>query len=70
MQNGALAPAPKIHALPIELLKQDPTAHTYAALVNPETGVAVGGLNTGQESGTTFTLLQPAAATGKWLTPE
>ena len=56
MQGGALAPAPRIHALPIELLKQDPTAHTYTALVNPETGVAVGGFTGGQEPGTTFAL--------------
>eukprot|EP01043_Picozoa_sp_COSAG02_P058919 COSAG02_NODE_7415_length_3025_cov_8.518797_3_plen_66_part_00 len=62
VQSGALAPAPRIYALPIELLKQDPSAHTYAALVNPETGVAIGGLPSGQQSGTTFALQEPAAA--------
>ena len=71
MQNGALAPAPRIHALPIELLKQDPTAHAYAALVNPETGVAVGGPTTGQDSGTPFTQQQTSSSEkDKWLTPE
>lgn len=65
MQSGALAPAPRIHALPIELLKQDPTAHTYTALVNPETGVAIGGLPSGQQSGTTFVLQQQLGC--KWI---
>ena len=43
-----LAPAPRIHALPAEILELDPTAHTYTPLINPETGLAIGQRGDGQ----------------------
>ena len=46
--ESMLAPAPRIHALPAEILELDPTAHTYTPLVNPETGLAVGQRGDGQ----------------------